>query len=178
MFDIPIIGLFLQNLYDLVISFIKDTQNVALLSTSFRCLIDSFWRLFISCKIFHSFFTIFIDQLKKLYRDSKSSNNLSYLLSPRLQNLSAPWSILPNISKIYERIMHNQMNDFFINKLSTYQCLRKRFGAQQCLLLIIEKLQEIEGNKKGICSSVYGPITAYSNFNSISHEPLIGKLNA
>ena len=74
--------------------------------------------------------------------------------------------------------MHNQMNDFFINKLSTYQCLRKRFGAQQCLLLIIEKLQEIEGNKKGICSSVYGPITAYSNFNSISHEPLIGKLNA
>ena len=123
MFDIPIIGLFLQNLYDLVISFIKDTQNVALLSTSFRCLIDSFWRLFISCKIFHSFFTIFIDQLKKLYRDSKSSNNLSYLLSPRLQNLSAPWSILPNISKIYERIMHNQMNDF-------------------------KKLQGIKGNKR------------------------------
>ena len=31
-------------------------------------------------------------------------------------------SILFNISKIYERNMHNQMNDFFINKISKYQC--------------------------------------------------------
>ena len=29
-----------------------------------------------------------------------------------------PISILSNISKIFERIMHNQMNNFFINKLS------------------------------------------------------------
>ena len=32
-----------------------------------------------------------------------------------------PICILSNISKIYERIMHNQMNDFFINKLSKNQ---------------------------------------------------------
>ena len=31
-----------------------------------------------------------------------------------------PISILHNISKIYERIMQNQMNDFLINKLSKY----------------------------------------------------------
>ena len=29
-----------------------------------------------------------------------------------------PISILSNISKIFERIMHNQMNNFFVNKLS------------------------------------------------------------
>ena len=40
-----------------------------------------------------------------------------------------PISILSNISKIYDRIMHNQMNDFFINKLSKHQCgFRKGFG--------------------------------------------------
>ena len=31
-------------------------------------------------------------------------------------------SILIYISKIYEKIMYNQVNDFFINKLSKYQC--------------------------------------------------------
>ena len=44
--------------------------------------------------------------------------------------------------------MHNQMNDFFINKLSTNQCLSKRFEAQQCFLLMIKKLQGIKGNKR------------------------------
>ena len=45
-----------------------------------------------------------------------------------------PISILSNISKIYERIMHNQINDFFINKLSKYQYdFRKGFGTQHCL---------------------------------------------
>ena len=40
-----------------------------------------------------------------------------------------PIGILSNISKIFERIMHNQMNNFFINKLPNYQCsFRKGFG--------------------------------------------------
>ena len=40
-----------------------------------------------------------------------------------------PISILSNISKIYDIIMHNEMNDFFINKLSKYQCgFRNDFG--------------------------------------------------
>ena len=41
-----------------------------------------------------------------------------------------PISFLSNISKIYERIMHNPINDFFINKLYKCQCgFRKWFGA-------------------------------------------------
>ena len=59
-----------------------------------------------------------------------------------------PISILSNISKIYERIMHNQMNDFFINKLSKYQCgFRKEFGTQHCLFIMIKNLQKIRDNK-------------------------------
>ena len=51
-----------------------------------------------------------------------------------------PISISSNTSKIYERIMHNQINDFFINKLSKYQCgFRKGFGTQHCILVMIEK---------------------------------------
>ena len=43
-----------------------------------------------------------------------------------------PRSILPNLSKIYERIMYNQI------------CLfHKWFNAQYCLLLMIEKWREV-----------------------------------
>ena len=57
------------------------------------------------------------------------------------KNNYRPISNLPNISKNFERIMHNQMNNFFINKLSKYQCgFRKEFGTQHCLLVMIEKL--------------------------------------
>ena len=69
-------------------------------------------------------------------------------------------------------IMHNQMNNFFINKLSRYQCsFRKGFGTQHCLLVMIEKLRKIRDNK--------GVFTDLSKaFYSISHELLIAKLNA
>ena len=59
-----------------------------------------------------------------------------------------PISILFNISKVFERTMHNQINNFIINKLSKYQCgFRKGFGTQQCLLVMIKKLREIRDNK-------------------------------
>ena len=45
-----------------------------------------------------------------------------------------PISILPNISKIYERCLYNQMQTYFDNILSKYQCgFRKGFNAQHCL---------------------------------------------
>ena len=48
-----------------------------------------------------------------------------------------PVSILPNLSKIFERCMYNQLKDYF-NKL---QCgFRKGFSTQHCLLAMIEKL--------------------------------------
>ena len=75
--------------------------------------------------------------------------------------------------------MHNRMNDFFINKLSTYQCgLRKGFAARYCLLLIIKKLHKIQDNKEVLPAVFTLHITVYSPFNCIPHELLIVKLNA
>ena len=87
-----------------------------------------------------------------------------------------PSSILSNISKIFERIMHNQSNSFFINRLSKYQCgFRKGFGTQHCLLVMIEKLPKIQDNK-GVFAAVFtDPSKA---LDCISHELLIATLNA
>ena len=46
-----------------------------------------------------------------------------------------PISILPNISKIYERYLYNRMQTYFDNLLSKYQCgFRKGFNTQHCLI--------------------------------------------
>ena len=67
--------------------------------------------------------------------------------NPLEKDNNRPISILSNISKIYERIMHNQMNDFFI-KNSKYQCgFRKGFETQHCLLLMIKKFWKIRDIK-------------------------------
>ena len=72
--------------------------------------------------------------------------------------------------------MHNQINNFFINKLSKYQCgFRKGLGTQHCLLVMIEKLREIQDNK-GVFAAVFTDLS--EAFHCISHELLITKLNA
>ena len=51
-----------------------------------------------------------------------------------------PVSILPNISKIYERCIFNQIYNFFDPIFSKFQCgFRKNHSAQHCLLAMIEK---------------------------------------
>ena len=51
-----------------------------------------------------------------------------------------PVSILPVISKIYERLMYDRMYKYFDQIFPKFQCgFRKRFGTQNCLL--IAKLQ-------------------------------------
>ena len=58
-----------------------------------------------------------------------------------------PISILPNISKIYERCLYNQMQTYFDNILSKYQCgFRKGFNAQHYLVSMIEKWKESADN--------------------------------
>ena len=54
-----------------------------------------------------------------------------------------PVSILPNLSKIFQRCMYDQLKDYFNKLLSKYQRrFTKSFSTQHCLLAMIEKLQK------------------------------------
>ena len=54
-----------------------------------------------------------------------------------------PVSILSNISKIYERCIYDQIEKYFDDILSKYQCgFRKGYSAQHCLMSLIEKWKE------------------------------------
>ena len=87
-----------------------------------------------------------------------------------------PISILSNISKNFDRIMHNQMNNFFINKLSNCQCgFVKGFETPHCLLTMIEKFRNIRENN-GVFAKVFTDLS--KAFDCISHELLVAKLNA
>ena len=51
-----------------------------------------------------------------------------------------PISILPNLSKIYERIMNSQINAYLNNILPKYPfSFRQSYSSQQCLLVLIKK---------------------------------------
>ena len=87
-----------------------------------------------------------------------------------------PVNILPNISKIFERVMFKQMSELFEPILSKYQCgFRKGFSAQHCLLAMLEKWKSAADNKK-----TFGALlTDLSKvFDCLSDDLLITKVNA
>ena len=87
-----------------------------------------------------------------------------------------PVSILSNISKVYERWIYDQIQNYFDQILSKFQCgFRKGFNAQHCLIALIEKW------KKSVDSGgAFGALlTDLSKaFGCLSHELLIAKLEA
>ena len=87
-----------------------------------------------------------------------------------------PVSILPNISKIYERSLYEQMESYFNNILSNYQCgFRKGFNSQHCLMVLIEKWKKCVDS-----GGAFGALlTDLSKaFDCLSHELLTAKLDA
>ena len=85
-------------------------------------------------------------------------------------------SILPNISKIYERCLYNQMQTYFDNLLSKYQCgFRKGFNAQHCLVSMIEKWKE-SVDSGGAFGALMTDLS--KTFDCLHHELLITKLDA
>ena len=87
-----------------------------------------------------------------------------------------PVSILPVLSKIFERIMFIQMSAFFEDFFNKQQCgFRKGYDTQQCLLKMLEKWKRsVDGGK------AFGALlTDLSKaFDCLDHELLIAKLNA
>ena len=89
--------------------------------------------------------------LHKLFNDSVEKSDFSQNLKladitpvykkndPLDKTNYRPISILPVVSKIFERIMQKQINDFIISFLSPYLCgYRKGFNTQHALLTLVE----------------------------------------
>ena len=85
-----------------------------------------------------------------------------------------PVSILPNLSKIYEKLIYDQLHDYFDKILLPSQCgFRKGYSSQNCQLAILENFKKSadHGNEFGAL------LTDLSKaFDCIDHKLLIAKL--
>ena len=87
-----------------------------------------------------------------------------------------PISIFSNISKIYERCIQTQLNEYFAKFLSKFQFgFRNGFSTQHCLLVMIEKLRKIR-DETGVFAAVLTDLS--KAFDCIPHQLLIAKLSA
>ena len=87
-----------------------------------------------------------------------------------------PVSILPNLLKIYERCLYDQMYKYFNHILSKWQCgFRKGFSTQHCLLVMKEKWRKCL-DKGAISGAILTDLS--KAFDCMLHDLLIAKLAA
>ena len=85
-------------------------------------------------------------------------------------------SLLPCISKIFERLMFKQIAEFVENKMSRYLCgFRKGNNTQHALMRLLDKLNKSinKGRKTGVFM-----MDLSKAFHCISHDLLIAKIHA
>ena len=124
---------------------------------------------------------IFTDYICGFFNESiKKSTFLSILknlnITPVFKEDYRLVSILPAISKIFEKLLCKQITSFIDTLLSKYQCgFRTDFSAQHCLLAKLEKWKNDVDKGK-----VFGALlTDLSKaFDCLPHELIIAKLNA
>ena len=86
-------------------------------------------------------------------------------------------SILPTLSKIYKKLLYQQMYEYFENIFSKYSCgFRRGHSTQHCLLYMLEKFKK-KARDMGLTTGIL--LTDLTKaLDYISHELLIAKLNA
>ena len=88
-----------------------------------------------------------------------------------------PVSILPVVSKIFERLMQSQIKTYIDKYLSPFLCgYRKGYNAQYALTAMIEKWKEYLDKTDGKAGAILMDLS--KAFDTINHELLIAKLEA
>ena len=85
-------------------------------------------------------------------------------------------SVLPNLSKIFENVLYDQIFSFLENIFSTYQTgFKKSFNPQSCLVTMIEKFKKSLDQGGDYAALVTDLSKA---FDCLPHDPIIVKLHA
>ena len=87
-----------------------------------------------------------------------------------------PVSILSSFSKLFEKIMCDDINQYMSNKLSPFLCgFRKGYSTQNCLMIMLEKWKKAL-DKHNIAGALLTDLS--KAFDCLNHELLIAKLDA
>ena len=87
-----------------------------------------------------------------------------------------PVSLLPHLSKVFERIIYKQINEYMENKLSKFITgFRKLHGTQHSMVTMLEKWKKALDNKEYIGVLF---IDLSKVFDTINHDLLLAKLHA
>ena len=87
-----------------------------------------------------------------------------------------PVSLLPSLSKLYEKLIYQQLNTFFENKLSPILCgFRSRYSTQHVLLNLINKWNSCLDNS-GVVGTILMDLS--NAFDCLPHEIILVKLHA
>ena len=87
-----------------------------------------------------------------------------------------PVSLLPHLSKVFERIIYKQINEYMENKFSKFITgFRKLDGTQHSMVTMLEKWKKALDKKEYICVLFMDLSKA---FDTINHDLLLAKLHA
>ena len=88
-----------------------------------------------------------------------------------------PISILPTVSKIFERILFNQLQRFSIKFLSPLLCgFRKGYSTQYTLMNLLQKWQKCLEASDGIVGTLIMDLS--KAYDCVNHDLIIAKLEA
>ena len=90
---------------------------------------------------------------------------------------SIPISLLSNISKVFERVIYNRIEDFLTSSNILYNMqfgFRKKFSTNHALLSIVEQIRETMDCQKYTCGVF---IDLEKAFDTVNHDIVLTKLN-